>query len=788
MVEFALALPILLLLVMGIIEFGRLLHAFLAVQNSARFAIRYATTREYNTAYCQAPYIDSLIKPGLVEAGIVANLTAAQDYVDDDYWTDGKRDCIVQLTYDLSVSGNPHLSTDVPVNAGAKTTALQDVARLPSIRDAARSGAAGIAFDPSLPWQAVFTTLIETTATANRDTAGWFYVTICSNRDRTAPVKDGSDYVAHLPPNELEYCTLASNGIWQEDAGGEGDSVIVMVRFNHPLITPLVSAMWPQLPLRAQRDGIVEQFELAEVRGGANTVSTITATATVTYTPTLTDTPTLTPTPVPTNTLTLTPTPVPTDTPTLTLTVTQTPTSTNTGSPTPTGTFAPCTYQETTTSGTFAFEAENWMSASAGTGAYAAYSWTGNTSYSGYSGSQAVITLPDSGANTLLSTVGPRLDYTLNFLTTGTYYVYVRGRAGSGGGGSDSIHVGLDGGAVTLAGTGLTSFNSSYSWQRQYNSTNTVINVTSTGSHDLNIWMREDGTVIDRIVVSQTDNLSSGTLDGLATSFGWTSACGGASLPTVTPTPTITQTSTITQTPTITRTPTITPTPTITRTPTITQTPTITYTPTITATPSCANITLGTFIQSTTSGRPRLRIGITNSGSQSASIVGFTLDWGVYDSIVPTQTYDRWRLNGSMINSTDDPSSPTAWSGTAGLPGGASYNMDFDFLNVDGGWPGNVSESYFGLTVTVNIGSTTCILSVSPAATATPTLTSTVTLTPTSTPVTPTPTATVTHTPTVTPTLTRTYTPTPTPITGPTNTPTATRTVTPTPTPFSGGG
>ena len=44
MVEFALALPILLMMVFGIIEFGRLLQAWLALENGARFAVRYAVT------------------------------------------------------------------------------------------------------------------------------------------------------------------------------------------------------------------------------------------------------------------------------------------------------------------------------------------------------------------------------------------------------------------------------------------------------------------------------------------------------------------------------------------------------------------------------------------------------------------------------------------------------------------------------------------------------------------------------------------------------------------------
>lgn len=52
MVEFALVLPLLLLVVFTIIELARLLHAWVAIENGARFAVRYAVTGEYNSAYC----------------------------------------------------------------------------------------------------------------------------------------------------------------------------------------------------------------------------------------------------------------------------------------------------------------------------------------------------------------------------------------------------------------------------------------------------------------------------------------------------------------------------------------------------------------------------------------------------------------------------------------------------------------------------------------------------------------------------------------------------------------
>jgi hypothetical protein len=50
-VEFALVLPVLLLVIFVIIELARLLHAWLAIENGARFGVRYAVTGEFDPAY-----------------------------------------------------------------------------------------------------------------------------------------------------------------------------------------------------------------------------------------------------------------------------------------------------------------------------------------------------------------------------------------------------------------------------------------------------------------------------------------------------------------------------------------------------------------------------------------------------------------------------------------------------------------------------------------------------------------------------------------------------------------
>ena len=51
-VEFAIVLPVLLLVLVGIIEVSRLMFAWIVIENSTRFGIRYATTGNYDNAYC----------------------------------------------------------------------------------------------------------------------------------------------------------------------------------------------------------------------------------------------------------------------------------------------------------------------------------------------------------------------------------------------------------------------------------------------------------------------------------------------------------------------------------------------------------------------------------------------------------------------------------------------------------------------------------------------------------------------------------------------------------------
>ena len=130
------------------------------------------------------------------------------------------------------------------------------------------------------------------------------------------------------------------------------------------------------------------------------------------------------------------------------------------------------------------------------------YAWTA-VNPAGYSGSGALETTPNSGTNIDINFVGnsPRLDYTVNFTQAGTYYVWVRGIGATDT--DDSLHVGLDGAALTSSDR-ITGFQNSMAWAWSNNTMDgpvATVNVTSAGVHTVNVWMREDGFIFDKLVL-----------------------------------------------------------------------------------------------------------------------------------------------------------------------------------------------------------------------------------------------------------------------------------------------
>src|SRR6185503_16207099 len=129
------------------------------------------------------------------------------------------------------------------------------------------------------------------------------------------------------------------------------------------------------------------------------------------------------------------------------------------------------------------------------------HAWTPVTAPAGFSGTGAMAALPNNGGGfpANFAATSPRLDYRIQFPQAGKYFLWVRGYADSGT--EDSVHLGLDG-AETPSATAFTISIKKWAWTRRTMSTaNGSIDVAA-GIHTLNLWMREDGAIVDRILLT----------------------------------------------------------------------------------------------------------------------------------------------------------------------------------------------------------------------------------------------------------------------------------------------
>ncbi|MCP4613611.1 MAG: hypothetical protein GY845_33395 [Planctomycetes bacterium] len=107
-----------------------------------------------------------------------------------------------------------------------------------------------------------------------------------------------------------------------------------------------------------------------------------------------------------------------------------------------------------------------------------------------------------------------RLEYEINFVKTGTHYVWIL--AWGADGTDDSCHVGLDGVETPLSDR-MTGWNGAYEWNngRMDMPEPSQIEITSSGPHTLNVWVREDGLIIDKIVLTTNPDFTlSGAEEG----------------------------------------------------------------------------------------------------------------------------------------------------------------------------------------------------------------------------------------------------------------------------------
>jgi hypothetical protein len=116
----------------------------------------------------------------------------------------------------------------------------------------------------------------------------------------------------------------------------------------------------------------------------------------------------------------------------------------------------------------------------------------------GYSGVAAMRVLPEDYTTWKdgFPRRAPGIEYDIDFSSTGTYTLWVRGYSSDGN--SNSFHAGLNG----KADSGLTDINIDPGLSWKWVSAGHV-EIPKIGRHTLNIWARETGLVIDKIVLSR---------------------------------------------------------------------------------------------------------------------------------------------------------------------------------------------------------------------------------------------------------------------------------------------
>ena len=145
--------------------------------------------------------------------------------------------------------------------------------------------------------------------------------------------------------------------------------------------------------------------------------------------------------------------------------------------------------------GMVVMEAENYFSVIPVDG----HTWSLTTDQAGYSGGGAMIASPNSGGTSPRAN-GAQMNYDVDFTTTGTYYAWVRVFAATSQ--DNSLHMGANG--VSYARKMDAPDNiGSWTWTSEDTKGNrSTITIEAAGVNTVNAWMREDGLVADKFILT----------------------------------------------------------------------------------------------------------------------------------------------------------------------------------------------------------------------------------------------------------------------------------------------
>ncbi|MHC4631741.1 MAG: WD40 domain-containing protein [Planctomycetota bacterium] len=107
----------------------------------------------------------------------------------------------------------------------------------------------------------------------------------------------------------------------------------------------------------------------------------------------------------------------------------------------------------------------------------------------------------------------PKLDYRINFTRTGNYHVWIRAKGNKS---DNSVHVGINGKGIPSSD--MIEFppsTSNYVWSKATkDKQDAFISISSIGFHTINVWMDEDGTKLDRILLTSDAGYDPSNVNG----------------------------------------------------------------------------------------------------------------------------------------------------------------------------------------------------------------------------------------------------------------------------------
>jgi len=114
------------------------------------------------------------------------------------------------------------------------------------------------------------------------------------------------------------------------------------------------------------------------------------------------------------------------------------------------------------------------------------------------------------------TTDGSRMSWEIEFTSTGTYYVWARMAQNTDD--HDAIHIGLDGNLTSYGGEGMFVADPGWNWANSIENETlnwrAFVDVATPGRHTFDVWVKEDGVQLDRLVLVQSATWTPGQTTG----------------------------------------------------------------------------------------------------------------------------------------------------------------------------------------------------------------------------------------------------------------------------------